>query len=200
MIYKNGNIEKQNFYESDAMMINKVTEGGYTPKANKSNVCILIERLSLEPAKQYYVELTFSWGGFKNNAADNFDTRLQGARKINGTYVWASTNYLTQRINYALTGEPWSLRSLILSSDSGSKTVATSFTMQDNCTGYELGFRTDYSNGTGWVKLSNIKIIPAEYYVNSSLSLSLSLHFILERIMSHQERLWRSKPKGGGLV
>ena len=157
---KSGNVNAGSIVESDGMMVNTTTKIGYTPVANNLNSCINYSIVGFEVGKEYYVEMFVSWNGFNENVADNFNMRAQGAVYDGSAWTWSVTNHLTKNIG--------SFTSLVLSADKGQKQYRYKFTAA--YTGYQLGCRTDYSNGTGTITYSNIKIVPADSYVQSSVT------------------------------
>ena len=190
MINKNGIIQIENFYESDGMLMNKTKSISYTPEKDEHNSCLIGEGITgFVQGKQYYVELTIVWSGFEDIVEPNFGCWTQGST-YNGTeWNWTGNNPLTNTVG--------NLKSTLLGASSGTKQISGTFTASDR-TGYYLGIRTDYSNGTGKVGFSNIKIIPAEY---ASGSTPPTQNCILEGTSWRQENSWniKSSAKGGDL-
>lgn len=159
-INKNGIVSTNTFYESDGILMNKTKSISYTPAKDTINSCLGVEAIKgFVQGKQYYVELTIVWSGFEDIVEPNFDCWTQGST-YNGTeWNWTGNNPLTNTVG--------NLKSTLLGASSGTKQISGTFTASDR-TGYCLGIRTDYSNGTGKVGFSNIKIIPAEYASGST--------------------------------
>ena len=172
---KNGNILSNNLYEADAMSFSAPTIS-YTPTKDKINSC-MGTRINgdFEINKQYYVECLVTWKDFDASSTEGtFSINLQGSQYTDEKgWAWFANNYVANSLNTACGG----LKSLVLGSTSGSKLVSATFTNK-TCTGYEIGCRTDYSNGKGWIQLSNLKVCPLEYAITSSTSLHIANDFI----------------------
>lgn len=166
--YKNGIITNKNIYESDGILMNNTKSISYVPTKDQSNSCLLGEAIKgFVKGKQYYVELTIEWSGFKGNVADNFACWCQGSTYDGTSWNWDASN--------PLCGTVGTITSILLSMDYGSKKINKIFTANDR-TGYYLGIRTDYSNGVGKVGFSNIKVVPIEYAVSTHQENLASLH------------------------
>ena len=189
MIYKNGNIEKQNFYESDAMNLFKgrqyTSKNPYVLTGTTKDINLSIDNYcQVTPGKTYYylakcdTEWSDKHGYFE-------DTKGKATMWLYLCKVYDENNRGYDK--------PIRFMSKNMIADG-----VWEYTIPDGYNMARVRVNT-YSDGTDTVtvKFWDMKLIPAEYYVNSSLS----LHFMLERIISHQERVWRSKSsKGGGLV
>lgn len=158
-ICKNGCVKAGGFTETNGAMLNTFTSEGYTP-ANVMNSCMGKNITGFEKGKQYYIELSIVWSGFKTNAADNFSILAQGAAYDDSAWVWSIGNPMTSALG--------NFKTLVLSADSGEKLFKVKFTA--NCTGYQLGCRADYSNGSGTITYKNIRVVPADSYVDGSVS------------------------------
>lgn len=161
-IYKNGIINTDVILESSTTMLNTFTSGGYTPTTS-INSCIGSNITGFVKGTKYAVEMIVTWKGFKTDTASNFGAWFQGSTYIGGTWNWNNTNYLSTALASAC-----SLKSLVLSADSGTKYIYTEFTSSSDATGYSLGMRFDYSNGTGSIAYSNLKVTPLESFIKSS--------------------------------
>lgn len=190
MINKNGIILTNTFYESDAMLMNKTKQLSYTPQDGKYNNCLTGEAITgFVEGKQYYIEFTLIWSGFKDKVESTFACWAQGSTYDGTSWNWNLTNPLTNSLP--------KFTPILLSSDSGEKLIQSTFTANAR-TGYYFGIRTDYSNGVGNITLSNIKVIPDEYASGSTPPIQ---NYILEKILWQQENLWSTKSsKGGDLV
>ena len=166
MIGKNGIIDIVNLYESDAMCMNTSKSGSYIPTKDLNNSCTTIARVEgFVQGKQYYVELTVKWSGFTSNTSSNFGSWFQGSTYNGSSWDWTSSNPLTSAAITAI----GNLTSVFTSSDTGEKHGIAVFTANAR-TGYDLGIRTNYSNGTGKVTVTDVKVIPAEYFVGNTTS------------------------------
>ena len=192
---KTGIVSSGNIYESDAMNFPTQTIS-YTPAKDTNNSCMdtLIEG-DFEIGKQYHVECLVTWRDFDaSSTAGTFRVNLQGAQYTTEKgWGWFASNCVTDPLNRLCSGN--NLTSLVLGSTSGSKLLSTTITNQ-TCTKYRFGCRTNYSNGKGWIQLSNIKIIPAEYFVSTPPS-KIRL-FTLRTDLSLQEKSWSIKSLEGG--
>lgn len=164
MIGKNGNISSTSLYEPNAMLINKKYSASYTPTKGANNNCMTCESIiGFEEGKKYYVELVISWNGFKTDVASNFSISVQGSNYTGTAWAWQGVNPLCNAIISCFSS---GLKNLVLSADKGSFVVKAFFTA-NTYTGYQLGIRTNYSNGIGNIGISNLKIIPAEYAIDN---------------------------------
>lgn len=161
-IYKNGIVSTDEITESSTAMLNTFTSGGYTP-TTATNSCIQSNITRFVKGKKYAVEMILKWSGFKTNTATNFNAFFQGSTYVDGSWTWSGSNYLTTSINSAS-----NLKNTVLSADSGTKYIYAEFTSSGDATGYGLGMRFDYSNGTGSIAYSNLKVTPLDSFVKSS--------------------------------
>lgn len=161
-IYKNGIVSTDEITESLTTMLNTFTSGGYTP-SNIQNACIQSNINGFVKGKKYAVEIVLQWSGFKTNAATNFNAYFQGSICADGSWTWNASNYLTNAINSVS-----NLKDTVLNADSGTKYIYTEFTSSGDATGYGLGMRFDYSNGTGSIAYSNLKVTPLDSFVKSN--------------------------------
>lgn len=156
-MYKNGNVKTSSFNETNAFLVNTFTSEGYTP-TTAQNSTMGRNVTGFEAGKEYYIDMTVTWSGFKADAPSNFGMWAQGATYNGTSWVWTIGNPMTSAIG--------NFTSLMLSVDSGSKRFIKKFTA--SYTGYQLGCRSDYSNGKGAINYLNIRIIPADKYVNGT--------------------------------
>lgn len=178
MGFKNsGMIETPSLLEYDGTPImNSVTSTGYTPAKDTNNSCLNGELIYFESGKTYYIEVLFSWSGFKTDAASNFGMWAQGSQIYNGSEGWSTSNPMANVIG--------NVTSLVLSADSGSKWFKSAFTVQANATGFRLGMRANYSNGTGKMTYTQIKVMPYETVQGKVDSIPLEIKS--DKIMSVQ--------------
>lgn len=161
-IYKSGIVKSDEIVESSTTMLNTFTSNGYTPTTEK-NSTIQSNVTGFVKGKTYAVEMVITWKGFKTNVADNFGAWIQGSAYADGAWSWSVANPLANALSLAC-----NIKSLVLSADSGTKYLYTEFTSSGDATGYGLGMRFDYSNGTGYIAYSNLKITPIDTFVKSN--------------------------------
>ena len=122
----------------------------------------------LEANKKYYIEVLLTWGGGfeKTNSSGTFGSWIQGSQYDGSSWSWSYANPMANALNNAVDSSAGRITSLLLSASSGYKLISTTFTNTTTaCTGYDIGVRCDYANGKGWIKLSNVKVIPYDQYV-----------------------------------
>lgn len=175
-IKKNGNAIVPNLYECKAMSIfvdgngmalqNSVT---YTPNTG-SNSCMPERVVTVTPNVKYYIECTLTWNGFtKTNSGGTFDMWFQGTQNDG----WTTGNPVADSLNNIK--RP---RDVVLSKTTGVYTYKTTFTSTStSITKFGISMRSDYSNGTAWVTLSDILIVPEKYYIDLLFSNSVKTKF-----------------------
>lgn len=181
-ITKSGIITSPNICESSAM--NYVDERyigksfQYTPSTG-TNSCLggfIVNYPNCIPGEKIYISIKVEWNGFDtSNTNGTFSMYFQGAtyNVSTGEWEWAGHN----NVSYALGG----LTSLVLSSLTGSAILKSSCIIDSQYpsvrTREYLGIRSDYSNGTGWIRISDLEVIPERYYVpKNQIGGSTSLH------------------------
>lgn len=175
-IKKNGNAIVPNLYECKAMSIfvdgngmalqNSVT---YTPNTG-SNSCMPERVVTVTPNVKYYIECTLTWNGFtKTNSGGTFDMWFQGTQNDG----WTTGNPITGALN-----DIKRPRDVVLSKTTGVYTYKATFTSTStSITKFGISMRSDYSNGTAWVTLSDILIVPEKYYIDLLSSNSVKTKF-----------------------
>ena len=120
--------------------------------------------------KKAKISMTVEWNGFDTSStAGTFDIRFQGAVLLqNGTTSWTNPAGASNQACTALMNAK-NLKTLVLSATSGSYNYETEFTIKcgtgdDFAAGHVVSMRADYSNGTGWIKFSNIKVTPMDAF------------------------------------
>lgn len=173
-IKKNGNAITSNLYECKAMSIfvdgngmalqNSVT---YTPNTG-SNSCMPERVVTVTPNVKYYIECTLTWNGFTStNSGGTFDMWFQGTQNDG----WTTGNPVADSLNNIK--RP---RDVVLSKTTGVYTYKATFT-STSITKFGISMRSDYSNGTAWVTLSDILIVPEKYYIDLLSSNSVKTKF-----------------------
>lgn len=164
-VNKSGVVNAGSFVETNGAMLNTFMSEGYTPTASVDNSCMGRYITGFVKGKSYVIDMTVIWSGFKTDVADNFNIGSQGSCYDGTSWSWNYSNTMCNAINN-LKG----FKDLVLSADSGSKRYVATFSITSDCTGLELGCRTNYSNGKGTITYSNIRVVPADNYVDGSTS------------------------------
>lgn len=168
-IKKNGIITSPNIYESSAMNLHYETNPGdrdsriytFTP-STENNSCMrdIIVHGELYPANELmHAIFKVKWSGFDtSNTSGDFNIFFQGYYiRSDGTTNWWTSLSDDASNRYR------NLKSLVLSSTSGE--YIYNFTFRNHpYTTYE-GIRSDYSNGTGTIEISDFIVIPEKYYI-----------------------------------
>lgn len=164
-VNKSGVVNAGSFVETNGAMLNTFMSEGYIPTASVENSCMGRYITGFVKGKSYVIDMTVIWSGFKTDVADNFNIGSQGSCYDGTSWSWNYSNPMCNAINN-LKG----FKDLVLSADSGSKRYVATFSITSDCTGLELGCRTNYSNGKGTITYSNIRVVPADNYVDGSTS------------------------------
>ena len=164
-VNKSGVVNAGSFVETNGAMLNTFMSEGYTPTASVTNSCMGRYITGFVKGKSYVIDMTVIWSGFKTDVADNFNIGSQGSCYDGTSWSWNYSNPMCNAINN-LKG----FKDLVLSADSGSKRYVATFSITSDCTGLALGCRTNYSNGKGTITYSNIRVVPADNYVDGSTS------------------------------
>ena len=178
---KTGIVSTSLLSESESVnMMTDLSAYSYTPNTG-NNSCMERYVTGFEIGKQYYVEVLVTWNGIDtSNTSGTFGAWFQGSQydTTNG-WGWHHANPMTDALTKNI-----SLKDLVLTATSGSRIVYGTFT-NANCAGYGLGCRLDYSNGTGTIKFSNVKILPIKYYLGSSGSRILQSELITNNFIEY---------------
>lgn len=163
-VNKSGVVNAGSFIETDGTLLNTFTSESYTPTAVQ-NSTMGKNITGFEKGKSYVLDMTVAWSGFKTDAPSNFNMWPQGASYDGSSWSWSYGNPMCNAITN-LKG----FKDLVLSADSGSKRYVVTFDITNDCTGLQLGCRADYSNGKGTITYSNIRVVPADSYIDGSTS------------------------------
>lgn len=171
---KTGLLNSNTFIEMGGSLISK-SSGTYTPSTG-TNSCMNIGAVDLSSVADLgvpiviTVEFDFTWTNFTGHSGNGtFDMWFQGSnrKKEDNSFVWAGTNYtclaLTRPANLikgALTGGSYHYKV--------NNTIPVSWFNTYN--GSNFGVRTDYSNGTGSVTISNLSISYGALEKNASIA------------------------------
>ena len=177
-ISKTGILENKEINESSIVnYIEKAYQGksySYTPSTG-NNSCmnnIIVNYSDYTPGEKLYVKIDVEWSGFdETNTSGTFNIYFQGSQysTSSGSFIWSGTNYACSALNKA---QP--LKNLVLSSTTGKKTIVGSFISNTYPSEYNrayIGIRTDYSNGTAKLKISNAEVIPEKYYISNNFQM-----------------------------
>ena len=167
-INKQGQLNSQNLIETTILLNNK-NSFQYTPANMDNSTASLTQAIIdfsnltiLQKSIQCHIECDFIWGDFSSGTGQGgtFALYFQGAnRKIeNDSFIWQGTNYICSALN-----NKKSCISCINDNNTGGiyhydtyVTIPASWLAIYNAS--YLGFRTNYSNGIGIIKIDNIKI------------------------------------------
>ena len=178
-------ITSPNIYESSAMNYVKQSQIGtsfiYTPSTG-INSCIegyTIDFSNCTTGEKIYIRLKVEWNGFDtSNTNGDFSMWFQGdTYHVTNGWEWAGNPVVAAALSYTS-----NLKNLVLSSTSGSTILKTSTTIHSDYPSVRkyahMGIRTDYSNGTGWIRISELEVIPEKYYVPETFAgeVGASLH------------------------
>ena len=179
-VNKNGVITTSNIYTSDGM--NLADSKGeksfsYTPGTG-TNSCMQGDTITFDTSitGPHYVECTLEWSGFNtSNTNGTFAIWIQGS-VYNGTeWNWNDNSGVT----YANSGTN-TITDIVLSATSGKKTISSIFNYTKTSTAQKqnFGIRSDYSNGTGTVIISKVKVIPMKYYCGNVSAMRIGKDYI----------------------
>jgi len=170
----NPNINKQgiwtveNIYENWAFQIQEDTAGSssYTPTTGTNSTInddykkVMFTDYSAGDA--FAVTIKIQYSGFdESNESGTFALRFQGKNYNTSAeaWQWAGTNPIAAALNTQR-----SPRTEVLSQSSGTYVYKTSFTLTstflETYSGSTLGMRSDYSNGTGQITISDFIVTP----------------------------------------
>ena len=130
--------------------------------------------------KRAKISMTVQWSGFDaSSTAGTFNIRFQGAAILqDGSTSWTNPTGASNQACSALTNAK-NLKDLVLGATSGTYNYETEFTIKcgtgdDFAAGHIVSMRADYSNGTGWIKFSNIKVTPMDAFSDEEQPFKIS--------------------------
>lgn len=139
------------------------TVHSFTPTADTNDSCSYYGSIYIQEAGDYTLEINVSYSGFDSTStAGTFSLNWQGANhKIaDNSWVWEGSNYATTALNAQKT-----LTSLVKGTGSYSYkvnfNVSSSWLATYNAS--VIGFRSNYSNGIGNIKITSVKLSKAIY-------------------------------------
>ena len=159
-VNKSGVVNAGSFVETNGAMLNTFMSEEYTPTASVENSCMERTITGFVVDKEYYIDMDIVWSGFTTDAASNFGMLAQGSVYNGSNWSWNYGNPMASKIG--------NLTSLMLSSNSGTKHFKVKFTAEQP--GYELGCRADYSNCKGTITYKNIRVVPADSFVDGAIN------------------------------
>lgn len=156
------------FYESWAEQIQTNTQETttYTPSTG-TNSCIgdsyrRVMFTDYAAGDTFAVTITVKYNGFDTSNTDGtFNIRFQGTnyKTSAAAWQWAGTNPINTALNNAK-----NLKTEVLSKTSGTYTYKTYFTLtsdfRNTYSGSGVGIRSDYSNGTATLTLTDFIVTP----------------------------------------
>ena len=157
----------------------------YVPAVDTNNSCMTGFYFEYIPGiANYRVDLLLTWSGFTDISTTNpdFSGRFQGqCVKLDGSTEWGS-----EFLSVALTNAA-NPQALAKASASGTYLYKSiGFTVPSTYKGQYLGLRTNYSNGTGWFKISKVYIYPADEHSDGMASIT-STGGIRSRLLEEAE-------------
>ena len=188
-IKKNSEILSQNFYENGNIedkfgLAYNTTRGEYIGKewsftpttADNSTFQFALVQQAEAPKKQYHLSLTVEWSGFDtSNTRGTFDIYWQEYwfRISDETWQWSNTP-----IGKALDSN-MRLYDMVLSAESGIYQYEVDFTTSSDIKYSWMRLRSNYSNGTGKLKFSNLSIVPKQYYLDNKSKVKSGNDYII---------------------
>ena len=148
----------------------------YTPAADTDNSCMDFATLNvMDGVSTYHISMIVEWSGFADitTTHPSFSTNFHGIlRGRDGTNSW-NTNPVTTALNGI---SNWN--NMVKGAASGvykyEATITLTSSFMETYKGCDVGFRTNYSNGTGKITASKLRIYPADEHMTNSASLCSS--------------------------
>ncbi len=152
----------------------------YTPKIDTSNSCLSGYKVWYGEAlngKRARATVTVTWNGFdESSTAGTFNLRFQGGQLTTaGGSSWTASTGKSNKLASAFASKQ-SLKTLVLGATSGTTTISVDYTISAvaDQPGDWLGIRADYSNGTGWIELSNLQVALMDATVDKEQNFKIS--------------------------
>ena len=138
---------------------------GYTPTKGANNSCMEYRVSDMIENHNYVIAATLSW--YFASFPDNFAFSLQGIqhRKTDVDWGWTNASQATDALMAAIGSTDHRLTAFAKSNPNYAKRIIAEFTVQANYDGYAVGCRCNYADGNSWVKMSDVIIVPKEYWV-----------------------------------
>ena len=159
-IYKTGIIEHKEVRESQDISVGATTMT-YTPAANTNNSCSGNINVDFSPYQDLgkdiiiMFECDIAWNNLAAGTGGTFGIVLQGTNRAraDNSWKWEGTNYVTGGYNF--TSQVTANKTGTLHRKVTNKIPASWFNTYN---GSRIQFRTNYSNGSGTVTMSNVKV------------------------------------------
>lgn len=163
-------------YTDDACtnLIGETWQSNYKPGNGTTNSCGCTYRIQPDGPGLYWVEYDIAFSGFNSITASNFAMQIQGASVVTGesAYTWTGGNYFTSgSTGAAIFGtKPGSLVTWAKASGKYHVKYAINLTQENLNTRsrFQWQVRTDYSNGTGNVTISHVRVY--KQFVRNNIS------------------------------
>ena len=148
----------------------------FTPMTTQNSTVTWYYFECIPGMREYHITMVLEWGGFENITTDkpDFGAWFQGtARKTDKSgNEWNAGSFTAALNNHKQPG------TLAKANASGVYLYDIDFEMSSHYTdeyiGQHLGLRSDYSNGTGWFRISKVRIYPADEHMEDTASLCSS--------------------------
>ena len=148
----------------------------FTPMTTQNSTVTWYYFECIPGMRKYHITMVLEWGGFENITTDkpDFGAWFQGtARKTDKSgNEWNAGSFTAALNNHKQPG------TLAKANASGVYLYDIDFEMSSHYTdeyiGQHLGLRSDYSNGTGWFRISKVRIYPADEHMVDTASLCSS--------------------------
>lgn len=185
-INKKGIWQADTFYESWAQQLQTNTQETttYTPTTG-TNSCISdsyrrVMFTDYAAGDIFAVTITVKYNGFDtSNTSGTFNIRFQGTNytTAESAWQWAGTNPINTALNNFR-----SLKTEVLSKTSGTYTYKTYFTLtsafRDTYSGSGVGVRSDYSNGTATLTITDFVVTPIKSSNTSNKQAKIGANYV----------------------
>lgn len=148
----------------------------FTPMTTRNSTVTWYYFECIPGMRKYHITMVLEWGGFENITTDkpDFGAWFQGtARKTDKSGNEWNAGSFTAALNNHKRPD-----TLAKANASGVYLYDIDFEMSSHYTdeyiGQHLGLRSDYSNGTGWFRISKVRIYPADEHMKDTASLCAS--------------------------
>lgn len=167
-ITKGGTLKSLSINESSGRNLviesNRNSSYSYTPGTG-TNSCIDgydVDLSSCKPGDTLYIRIRIDYNGLDaSNTSGTFRIWFQGASYNSSEgWSWNRGNIITEALGDITSTVSGSNGCTILH-----KSVTISSSALSAYTMVRVGLRSDYSNGTGSIKISELEVIPSKYYV-----------------------------------
>lgn len=160
---KNAIVTSSSFSDFSGVAVKQPTTIKYTPTAGVQNSCMETQVTGLTEGETYVVSMILSWSF--TSFPTNFTAWYQGSQqhKTSG-WGWTHGSTATDGLN-SVVGD---LAATAKSSPTFSKKVVYEFTCPTNYIGFAIGCRCDYADGTSWIEMRDITVVPKKYYVGTT--------------------------------